>query len=253
MRSVALSPADPGTRAGRTGGDDGAWRRARHPGRRRRRRRRGCRPRRRHPRPDRRAGRGPRLRLRHVEPLEQAHPRRPALPRDARLPARGRGAAGARAAIQKLAPHLIKPVPFVYPLQRRGWERLYAGSGVALYDTLGLLSGRARGVPHHRHLTRRGARRIVPALKKDALVGALQYYDAQVDDARHTMFIARTAAAYGAHVASRARVVGLPQGGRAGRRRPGARPGVGPRVRRPGPAGRQRHRRVDGRDAGAGR
>ena len=111
--------------------------------------------------------------------------------------------------IQKLAPHLIKPVPFVYPLQHRGWERLYAGSGVALYDTLGLLSGRSRGVPHHRHLTRRGARRIVPALKKDALVGALQYYDAQVDDARHTMFIARTAAAYGAHVASRARVVGL--------------------------------------------
>jgi len=111
--------------------------------------------------------------------------------------------------IQKLAPHLIKPVPFVYPLQHRGWERLYAGSGVALYDTLGLLSGRARGVPHHRHLTRRGARRIVPALKKDALVGALQYYDAQVDDARHTLFVARTAAAYGAHVASRARVVGL--------------------------------------------
>src|SRR5215212_1081536 len=111
--------------------------------------------------------------------------------------------------IQKLAPHLIKPVPFVYPLQHRGWERLYAGSGVALYDTLGLLSGRSRGVPHHRHLTRRGARRIVPALKKDALVGALQYYDAQVDDARHTMFVARTAAAYGAHVAARARVVGL--------------------------------------------
>ncbi|MDT0352995.1 glycerol-3-phosphate dehydrogenase/oxidase [Pseudonocardia charpentierae] len=111
--------------------------------------------------------------------------------------------------IQKLASHLIKPVPFVYPLQHRGWERLYAGSGVALYDTLGLLSGRSRGVPHHRHLTRRGARRIVPAFKKDALVGALQYYDAQVDDARHTMFIARTAAAYGAHVASRARVVGL--------------------------------------------
>ena len=111
--------------------------------------------------------------------------------------------------IEKLAPHLIKPVPFLYPLVHRGWERLYAGSGVALYDTLGLLSGRARGVPHHRHLTRRGARRIVPALKKDALVGALQYYDAQVDDARHTMFVARTAAAYGAHVASRARVVGL--------------------------------------------
>ncbi|MEU7817149.1 glycerol-3-phosphate dehydrogenase/oxidase [Pseudonocardia sp. NPDC049154] len=111
--------------------------------------------------------------------------------------------------IQKLAPHLVHPVPFIYPLQHHLWERLYAGSGVALYDTLGLLSGQSRGVPHHRHLTRRGARRIVPSLRKDALVGALQYYDAQVDDARHTMFVARTAAAYGAHVATRARVVGL--------------------------------------------
>jgi glycerol-3-phosphate dehydrogenase len=111
--------------------------------------------------------------------------------------------------IQTLAPHLVRPVPFLYPLQHHGWERLYAGTGVALYDALGLLSGRSRGVPCHRHLTRRGARRIMPSLRKDALVGALQYYDAQVDDARHTVFIARTAAAYGAHVANRARVTGL--------------------------------------------
>ncbi len=111
--------------------------------------------------------------------------------------------------IQTLAPHLVRPVPFLYPLQHRGWERLYAGTGVALYDTLSILSGRSRGVPHHRHLTRTGARRILPSLRKDALVGALQYYDAQVDDARHTMFVARTAAAYGAHVATRARVTGL--------------------------------------------
>jgi len=111
--------------------------------------------------------------------------------------------------IDRLAPHLVRPVPFVYPLKHRGWERLYAGAGVAIYDTLAALSGRARGLPRHRHLTRTGARKIVPALRRDALVGALQYYDAQVDDARHTMFLARTAAAYGAHVASRARVVGL--------------------------------------------
>jgi glycerol-3-phosphate dehydrogenase len=109
--------------------------------------------------------------------------------------------------IDKLAPHLVRPVPFVYPLHGRVWERLYAGAGVALYDTLGLLSGNARGVPHHRHLSRRKALQIVPGMRKDSLIGALQYYDAQVDDARHTMFIARTAAAYGAHVASRARVV----------------------------------------------
>ena len=109
--------------------------------------------------------------------------------------------------IQRLAPHLVRPVSFIYPLHGRIWERVYAGTGVALYDTLGMLSGNARGLPHHRHLTRKHALRIVPSLRKDSLIGALQYYDAQVDDARHTMFVARTAAAYGAHVASRARVV----------------------------------------------
>lgn len=111
--------------------------------------------------------------------------------------------------LDRLAPHLVHPVPFLYPLKHRVWERFYAGAGVALYDSMALLSGRSRGVPRHRHLTRRGARRLMPALKKDALVGALHYYDGQVDDARHTMFLSRTAAAYGAHVASRTRVIGL--------------------------------------------
>ncbi len=110
--------------------------------------------------------------------------------------------------LQELAPHLVHPVAFLYPLQHRWWERFYAGAGVALYDAMSRLSG-SPGVPVHRHLTRRGARKLAPSLRKDALVGALHYYDAQVDDARHTMFIARTAASYGAHVASRARVVEL--------------------------------------------
>ncbi|MFC5910716.1 glycerol-3-phosphate dehydrogenase/oxidase [Streptacidiphilus monticola] len=111
--------------------------------------------------------------------------------------------------IQRLAPHLVRPVPFLYPLTHRGWERPYVGAGVLLYDTLGLTSGTSRGLPRHRHLTRRQALRQVPALREDALVGAVQYYDAQVDDARHTMTVVRTAAAYGAQVANRARVVGF--------------------------------------------
>jgi glycerol-3-phosphate dehydrogenase len=111
--------------------------------------------------------------------------------------------------LNRLAPHLVTEVSFVYPLKHRVWERLYAGSGVALYDAMSRASGYGQNVPLHRHLTRRGARRLVPALRKDALVGALRYYDAQVDDARHTMFLSRTAAAYGAHIASRARVTSL--------------------------------------------
>ena len=111
--------------------------------------------------------------------------------------------------LQRLAPHLSKPVPFLYPLQHRVWERPYVGMGVALYDTMGLEGGASRGVPRHRHLTRRKALKIAPSLSKDALVGAIQYYDGQIDDARHTMSLARSAAHYGAHVASRAKVVGF--------------------------------------------
>ncbi|MEV5968764.1 glycerol-3-phosphate dehydrogenase/oxidase [Streptomyces sp. NPDC051921] len=111
--------------------------------------------------------------------------------------------------LERLAPHLVKPVPFLYPLQHRGWERLYAGSGVALYDTMSVSSGHGRGLPVHRHLSRGRALRVAPCLRKDALVGALQYYDAQMDDARFVTTLVRTAASYGAKVASRARVVGF--------------------------------------------
>lgn len=111
--------------------------------------------------------------------------------------------------LQRLAPHLVKPVPFLYPLQHRWWERFYAGAGVALYDGMAVSSGYGAGLPIHRHLTRRGAMRLVPSLKKSALIGALQYYDAQVDDARHTMELARTAASYGAFVANRVKVTGF--------------------------------------------
>jgi glycerol-3-phosphate dehydrogenase len=109
----------------------------------------------------------------------------------------------------RLAPHLVRPVPFLYPLKHRGWERLYAGAGVALYDAMGGLQGAQRGLPRSRHLTRRAALRECPSLRRDSLVGALQYFDAQVDDARHTVSVVRTAAAYGALCANRARVVGF--------------------------------------------
>ncbi|MER0244620.1 glycerol-3-phosphate dehydrogenase/oxidase [Streptomyces sp. HSW2009] len=111
--------------------------------------------------------------------------------------------------LERLAPHLVKPVPFLYPLQHRGWERLYAGSGVALYDAMSVSSGHGRGLPLHRHLSRGRALRVAPCLRKDALVGALQYYDAQMDDARFVTTLVRTAASYGAAVANRARVVGF--------------------------------------------
>jgi len=113
--------------------------------------------------------------------------------------------------IGDLAPHLARALPFLYPLQHRFWERPYVGAGILLYDLMAAASpaGSKGRLPRHRHLTRKGALREAPSLRKDALVGAIQYYDGQVDDARHTMNVARTAAHFGALVATRARVTGF--------------------------------------------
>ena len=108
--------------------------------------------------------------------------------------------------LNKLAPHLVRPVKFLYPLKHRIWERWYVGAGLVLYDTLGLTSGNSRGLPAHRHLSKRRALAEAPSLRSDALIGAVEYWDAQEDDARYTMMLARTAAAYGAFTANRARV-----------------------------------------------
>ena len=105
--------------------------------------------------------------------------------------------------LSRIAPHLVKPVPFLYPLTHHFWERPYVEAGMLLYDTM---AGN-RSVPRHRQYTRTGARKLCPALRPDALTGAIRYYDAQADDARHTLTVARTAAAYGATVLNSAEVV----------------------------------------------
>ncbi len=58
-------------------------------------------------------------------------------------------------------------------------------------------------------MSRSAALQRAPALRTDALVGAVPYYDAQVDDARHTLAVTQTAASYGATVLSGARDVGF--------------------------------------------
>ncbi|WP_166984110.1 glycerol-3-phosphate dehydrogenase/oxidase [Paramicrobacterium fandaimingii] len=111
--------------------------------------------------------------------------------------------------LQRIAPHLVKPVRFLYPLTKPVWERIYIGAGMMLYDIFSYTGLRPPGVPHHRHLTKRQMQKSIPSLRSNAFVGGLTYYDAQVDDARYVATLARTASAYGAHVASRVRVEGF--------------------------------------------
>ncbi len=102
-----------------------------------------------------------------------------------------------------IAPHLVHPVPFLYPIKHRYWERPYIASGLMLYDNI---NGK-QSVPRQKHLTRTSAMRLFPSLKKDAMVGAVRYFDAQADDARHTMTVIRTASLYGAVVRNSTEVV----------------------------------------------
>ncbi|HET9648101.1 MAG TPA: glycerol-3-phosphate dehydrogenase/oxidase, partial [Microlunatus sp.] len=109
-------------------------------------------------------------------------------------------------ALERLCPHLAKPVRFLYPLRRPAFDRAYAGLGIGVYDVMGA----GRGVPSHlRHLSRKKTLELFPSADRDALYGSIAFYEGQVDDARHTMMLARTAADFGAAVASSARVTGF--------------------------------------------
>lgn len=109
-----------------------------------------------------------------------------------------------------LAPHLVKPLKFIFPLTHRGWERVMMFGGFTLYD----LMGGAKSVPMQKHLTRKGVLKVTPGLKEDAVVGGVRYYDTLVDDARHTMTVLRTAAEYGANVRTGTEVIGFEKDGR---------------------------------------
>ncbi len=107
--------------------------------------------------------------------------------------------------LNTLCPHLARPVPFIYPLEKV-IDRGYAGLGIGVYDAFGA----GRGVPgHHKHLSRRKTLESFPSGKRSAIRGSISFYEGQVDDARHTMMISRTAAEFGAAVANSTRVVGF--------------------------------------------
>jgi glycerol-3-phosphate dehydrogenase len=117
-----------------------------------------------------------------------------------------REASHERRILLSLAPHLVRPLPFMLPSYRGArvpaW-RLRAG--LWLYD---LLAG-FRNVGLHRWLGRKATLRLEPGLRDKDLQGAALYFDAQTDDARLTLATMRAAAHAGALVASHADVTAL--------------------------------------------
>lgn len=113
--------------------------------------------------------------------------------------------------VSTLCPHLVKPVGFLFPLTEKFKERTYVGAGLALYDAL---RGFQRGMPWHKHLSQKQINEIAPSLRPDIIMGAIKYFDAQVDDARHTLSVARTAARHGAVIATRVSAESLIRNGK---------------------------------------
>jgi glycerol-3-phosphate dehydrogenase len=113
--------------------------------------------------------------------------------------------------VSSLSPHLVKPVGFLYPLHEKLKDRTYVGAGLALYD---VLRGFQRALPWHKHISGKKIAEIAPSLRSDIVTGAVKYYDAQVDDARHTMTIVRTARRHGATIATRVEVEDLIKDGK---------------------------------------
>jgi glycerol-3-phosphate dehydrogenase len=111
-----------------------------------------------------------------------------------------------RRRLLRLAPHLVRPLRFVWPVYRGArvprWKLV---AGLTLYDLLALF----RNVAPHRPLDAAGVLAEEPALAHDALVGGAAYYDAATDDARLTLANALGAAEAGAVVLNHAEVRAL--------------------------------------------
>jgi glycerol-3-phosphate dehydrogenase len=99
--------------------------------------------------------------------------------------------------LDRLAPHLVRRVPMLRPVYTP-WERAMVSAELVAQDAPVPRTGRAGLLPAHRQLPRRAVRRIAPAIRPELITGGVQYYEAECDDARFVLALARTAEQYGA-------------------------------------------------------
>jgi len=109
-----------------------------------------------------------------------------------------------RGLLVRNAPHLVQDLAFVVP-RYRWWEGPFYGIGLKLYDRL---AGKLNIAPS-RLLDREQTISRIPNVARESLLGGVVYHDAQFDDARMALALARTAADHGATLLNYVRVTGL--------------------------------------------
>ncbi|MCU1673122.1 MAG: dependent oxidoreductase [Frankiales bacterium] len=114
--------------------------------------------------------------------------------------------------LRRTAPHLVRPLPMLVPLgdDLSRTDGLLFDAGHRTADVLRLMAGTPRAaLPRPRRLGVTETVRLLPAVKRDGLRGALLNWDGQLeDDARLVVALARTAASYGARILTRVTATG---------------------------------------------
>ncbi len=118
-----------------------------------------------------------------------------------------------RQRLRHTAPHLVRLLPFLIPVFGKGGVinpklAKALNSALWMYD----LTGGARIGKLHEQISADEAVAHMPTLRRDRVVSGFIYHDAQTDDARLTLALARTAADLGAAVANWTALVGLEKG-----------------------------------------
>ena len=124
-----------------------------------------------------------------------------------------RQALAERSELLKLAPHLVRIEPLLFPIYGIPFlSKAFYDAGLTLYDILG---ARHDG-GWHRRLSKAQTLELAPTLRQQGLRGGLVYHDGVEDDARYTLAVARTATAAGAVAVTRVRARGLRSDPRSG-------------------------------------
>src|SRR5699024_12804154 len=98
-----------------------------------------------------------------------------------------------RSTLLGIAPHLAHALPFVMPAYKC-WEIPFYGTGLKAYD---LLTG-SKSLGRTQFLSPSRTQIALPNLNANRLKGGVMYWDAQFDDARFALALARTASAHSA-------------------------------------------------------
>ena len=99
--------------------------------------------------------------------------------------------------LQRIAPHLAEPLPFLFPAYRgTPWPRWKLAVGVKIYD---LLCGR-RNLGRSQSLSAAAVRKVLPGIREKNLMGAVRYFDGLTNDARLVLDTLGSAARQGAIV-----------------------------------------------------